>query len=32
MTTAVTTTGRKGRIIKAIPLGHLQAIMKKYGR
>ena len=31
MTTAVTTTGRKGRIIKAIPLGHLQAIMKKYG-
>ena len=32
MTTAVTTTGRKGRIIKAIPLDHLQTIMKKYGR
>ena len=32
MTTAVTTTGRKGRIIKAIPLDHLQAVMKKYGR
>ena len=32
MTTAVTTTGRKGRIIEAIPLDHLQAVMKKYGR
>jgi len=32
MTTAVTTTGRKGRIIKAISLDHLQAVMKKYGR
>ena len=32
MTTAVTTTGRKGGIIKAIPLDHLQTIMKKYGR
>ena len=32
MTTAVTTAGRKGRVIQAIPLDQLQAVMKKYGR
>ena len=30
MTTAVTTTGKNGKVIHAIPLDQLQAIMKKY--
>ncbi|MBI1930259.1 P1 family peptidase [Candidatus Poribacteria bacterium] len=32
MTTAVTTVGKNGNTIYAIPLDRLQAIMKKYGR
>lgn len=32
MTTAVTTVGKNGNTIHAIPLDRLQAVMKKYGR
>jgi D-aminopeptidase len=32
MTTAVTTVGKNGNTIYAIPLDRLQTIMKKYGR
>jgi D-aminopeptidase len=32
MTTAVTTIGRNGNTIHAIPLNRLQAVMKQYGQ
>ena len=32
MTTAVTTVGRNGNTIHAIPLDRLQAVMKQYGQ